>query len=358
MSEIFSYISPNDILVVDDYSISENIVHTFTDVSFRIEICPNFLNFHSPIAIVNNKIINISNKQLSFLVYKYIHFVGHQLASQMVSTYTNLKNIDEPIEIIEEHVFQFVDYESINGTSHSYDLMFYLLYIYKKYNLTSKLIVVHSNNKYYNHILKLIKDNYNIEYIYLNTNKNYIFKNYSCVRTYQNILFNEVKQFINDTLITTILDKYQNMEYYTSLIKLKINNTNNINRCNDSFDYTDKYRQYIINNNIYDLNTLDNEEHKIYLLNKATNIIISCTSGYYINICYYIVDYSNKNISVVFHTNNSFDLWMFQVQNNMIRQRMPSHFCAGIIDQVYNSIEFKGRIISNMSMINDIIQQL
>ena len=358
MNDIFSYISQNNVLVVDDYSNDEDIIHNFNNVCFRIELCPNFLNFHSPIATVNNKIINISNKQFSFLVYKYKHFVGAQLANQIVSTYNNLKNENDLVEVIDDPVFQFVDYESISGTGHSYDLMFYLLYIYKKYNMISKLLVVQSNNKYYNDTLKLIKDNYDIEYIYVSTNKNYMFKTYSCVRTYQNILFNEVKQFINNTLVNKILDKYQNIQYYTSLIKLKTNNSININRCGDSFDITDEYKQYIINNNIYDLNILDNEEYKIYLLNKATDIIVSCSSAYYINICYYVTNYINKNINVVFHSNNSPDLWTFNIQGELILQQMRSDCCAGITNQAYNSILFKGKIISNVHSINDILSQI
>jgi hypothetical protein len=130
MTDIYSYISPNNILVVDTYSNIEDNIYSFQDVSFRIELCPNFHNFHSPIATINNKIINISNRQLSFLSYKYIYYVGDKLAIQIQSTYNNLQS--ENYIYIDEPVFQFVDYDSVMGSGHMYDLMFYLIYIYKK----------------------------------------------------------------------------------------------------------------------------------------------------------------------------------------------------------------------------------
>ena len=129
MSEIYNYIPENNILVVDTYSNKDDVIYSFQDVLFRIE-CSTLYNFHSPIATVNNKIINISNKQFSFLLYKYVHFVGHDLAIQTKYTYDNLQKGD--CTYIDESVFQFLDYESISGTAHAYDLMFFLLYLYNK----------------------------------------------------------------------------------------------------------------------------------------------------------------------------------------------------------------------------------
>lgn len=356
MSEIHSYISPHNILVVDTYSNEEPLIHSFQDVSFRIEMCDNFYNFHSPMATVDNKIINISNKQLSFLLYKYHHFVGDELAIKMKNTYDNLQS--NTVEYINEEVFQFIDYESISGTGHAYDLMFYLLYMYKKNNVTCKLLVVNSPNKYYNILLKIISKYYNVEYIHVDLNTNYKFKTFYCTRTYQNILFNEVKDFINNTLIDKIIENYSIYNFYSYVSKLKYTNQNNINRCNDSFLLTDTYNCFLKKNNILDLNFIDDEEYKIYLLNKATNIIVSCSSSYYINICYYIKDYDNKHINVVFHSKNSCDLWTLSNINNKIHQHMPYIFTGDINNHMYNNISYNGSIISNINTIDEIINSL
>ena len=341
MSEIYNYIPENNILVVDTYSNKDDVIYSFQDVSFRIE-CSTLYNFHSPIATVNNKIINISNKQFSFLLYKYVHFVGHDLAIQTKYTYDNLQKGD--CTYIDESVFQFVDYDSISGTAHAYDLMFFLLYLYKKNNMACKLLVMKTENQYYNKLLNIISKYYDIEFLYIDINKNYIFKQYYCARTYQNIFFNEVKEFINNTLISKIMEKYNSFPLFSTVHKLKVFNIHNINRCIDSFVITDEYKEYLQKNNICDLNTIEDEEYKIYLLNKASNIVIGCTSVYYINICYYIQDYTTKYITVVCHPNNS-ESWMFHT-NDKIYQHMPHYYCANYMDQVYNNTSFNGKIIT------------
>jgi hypothetical protein len=353
MSEIFSYISQDNIYIVDDYTNHEDLLYNFQNIHFRIEFCPNFYNFYSPVALKDKKILNISNKLFSFLIYKYKHFVGSPLANQVVSTYNNLLNNHNFI-YVNEPVFQFIDYESISGTGHSYDLMFYLLFIYKQNNLTSKLLVVNSNNKYYNKTLNLIKKYYNIEYYYVDTDKNYVFENYSCTRTYQNIFFDKVKEFVNTTLIEPIINKYKNFESFKIISKIKYTNINNTNRCHDSFDLTQDFVDYLKINNICDLNFIEDEEYKIYLLNKAENIIINEGSSYYINICYYIKEHLNQNIYVIFHKNNSPDLWMFKNIHNKIYQCMPNYFCGELVDQVYNKINFYGNIISNIDSLFDV----
>ena len=123
---LYNYIAPSIILDVDNYN-GDVKVHTFNDVLFRTEVCENFYNFHTPIAVKDEKIISISNKQLSFLIHRYRHYIGDNYGQKLQQTYHNLINNREIITI-EEPVFHFFDYESISGTGHSYDLMFYLLY--------------------------------------------------------------------------------------------------------------------------------------------------------------------------------------------------------------------------------------
>jgi hypothetical protein len=358
MSEIFNYINYTDINHVDDYNTPQKI-HIFQDVKFRTHVT-SYLNFQTPIGINDNKIINITNKQLSFLVQKYIHFLGDEYANELKNTHNELKNNNIDF-VIEEEVFQFFDYESVNGTGHSYDLMFYLLYCYKINNLKVKLLVVESDNMYYNGTLNLIKNNFNIEYIFIKPNKTYLFKNFMCTRTYQNVFFNEVKEFINEYLINPIIKKYENIneKYYDKIIKLKYKDINVLNRLNSFFEKTENSISFFTKNNIYDLNNVDNnEELKIYLINKAKHIIITCTSAYYININYYLHDTKNVFITLISHKHEMHALDLFVKYNNVIKQQMFSHLCSNIMDQVYNNLSFNGEIIGNLENTEDLISKL
>lgn len=358
MSQIFNYINYDSINHVDDYN-NDVFIYNFCNVTFRTQIS-TYLNFYTPIGIYDNKIISLTNKQLSFLIKRYIHFLGHEYAIDLKNTYDNINSskIDE-ILIIDDDVFQFFDYESINGTGHSYDLMFYLLYNYKINNLSSKLLVVESDNKYYNPLLELIKKYFNIEYIFIKPNKTYLFKNFSCIRTYQNIFFNEVKNFININLIQPIIYKYEkiNEKYYDNIIKNKYQNSNSINRLNTTYIKTPLLDKFCFEKNIFDLNMVDdNEELKIYLLNKAKIIIINWGSIYYININYYLLNTENKFISLIIHKNIMEETVMTSKINDFyIKQNMPSSACANIMDQVYNNWYFNGEKIENIDNIDDYI---
>ena len=363
MSEIFNYINENDIIHVDNYNNSPPLIYNFSNVTFRTHIS-SYMNFCTPIGLYNNKIISLTNKQLSFLVQKYFHFIGNEYAKDLKNTYYEIQSTPSgDIITISEDVFQFFDYESANGTGHSYDLIFYLLYNYKINNLKSKLLVVESNNKYYNSILELIKIYFDIEYIYIKPYKTYLFKNFSCIRSYQNIFFNEVKEFVNINLIKPIIDKYEgiNEKYYNDIIKLKYKNPTNIDRGNTSFMKTPLFNKFCSKKKIFDLNNVDdndndNEELKIYLLNKAKIIRINWGSAYYININYYLFNAENKFISVIFHNNIMTESnFINKINASTLKQNMPSHYCANITEQVYNNWIFKGEKIENISDIDEYI---
>lgn len=355
MTEIYNYIPLHNILQVDDYNQVEK-VHHFTKVKFRIQKCDNFYNFHAPLALYNDKVISISNKQFSFLNEKYHHFVGDQLASVIKDTYVNLQT--PTCQIVTDPVFQFVDYESIGSTSHVYDLMFHLLYIFKKYNIEAKLLVCKSDNIHYNNLLELIKKYFNVNYFYVDLNTNYIFDIFYCSRTYQNILFHEVKDFINRELIDKVMVKYEGEKYYNTLSKLKYCDINNMNRLNNSFIKSEVFNNFLHNKNICDLNNINEEDYKIYLLNKSSNIIVSCTSPYDINICYYIKDILSKNINIIYHKSEDNYLWKFTINGDTIKQNIPSILCGNIINQQYNTIHFKGKLLSGITCPDEIIDKV
>ena len=359
MSQIFNYIDYNKINDVDDYE-GNVVVHNFKDVLFRTQFS-SFLNFQAQLGVIDDKkIINITNKQLSFLVKKYIHFLGDDYANDLKNTYNELISSTN-YETIEDDVFQFFDYDSVNGTGHSYDLMFYLLYIYKSNDLQCKLLVVESENKYYTSILNLIKTYFNVEYLFIKPNTNYLFKKFNCVRTYQNIFFHEVKEFINDNLINPIIKKYDNLNiyFYENIIKLKLNNANILNRDNDCFEINDMYLNFCIKNNIFNLNNIDdNEELKIYYINKAKTFIVQFSSIYYVNVNYYLSNTINKKIIVIIRRIHNNQPFIEKVEPNRLKQNMPGCFCGNITDQLYNNWQFNGELIDNIEIIDEVISRI
>ena len=354
MSKIFNYINHRDVNFVDNYE-GDIKVHTFSNTLFRTHQS-NCYNFQTQLGIHNNKIISLTNRQLSFFIQKYCHYLGDEYSSDLQQTYNYL--ITTPINeiiYINEPVFLFFDYEACCG-GHMYDLIFYLLYIYKKNNLTEKLLVIETKNVYYNNLLNLIKKYFNIEFFYIKPDISYCFCQFSCIRTYQNIFFNEVKEFINSQLILPIIKKFENQNepFYRSIIKIKTYK-NSIFKLGNEFEETEQFKEFLMQNKIFDLNIInDDEELKIYLINKCDNIIISWASTYYININYYLINSNNKFISLLFHKN--FNKNDFLINNNDIySQYMPLSVTGGINDNYYNSFTFKGEVIDNLININDLI---
>jgi hypothetical protein len=344
MSAIYNYIPSDKVLNVHNYN-QPNILHTYVNIKFRTQLSELY-GFQTPIACLEDKVVSISNKQLSFLVDVLHHFIGDIYGKCMQSTYTTIINSLENTLYIDDHVFQFFDYESVSGTGHSYDYMFYSLYIYRLHNMKCKFLVVESDNVYYNTILSLIKKHYNIEYIYIKPSVTYCFKSFSCVQSYQNILFHEVKEFINDTFIKPIINKYEliNSDYSTIVHKIKFSNQHNINRLNSAYIKTNEFDEVCRLYAIKDLNEVD-EEYKIYLLNKASTIYITWGSSYYININYYLLNTFNKTISVVFHSSIMAERTFLEETNAMIHQTMPLWATGSFRNQVYTSWKFNGEII-------------
>jgi hypothetical protein len=356
---IFNYIDSTNIIDIDDYNNESIHIYTFDNIKFRT-YNSNYFNFQTQLGIQSdNKIISITNKQFSYLIHKYIHFLGDQYANELKNNYEAIKN-ETDITIVEEEVFQFIDYDSVTSTGHSYDVLFFLLYHYKINNLTSKLLVVESNNQYYNSLLEMIKKYFNVEFYYIQEYKTYLFKTFFCCRTYQNILFDYVKTFINKNLIEPLINVYDNLNisYYERVLKIKYKSLHTMNRLNSCFENNETLKNFCNLKQIFDLNTIDdNEELKIYLLNKAKIIIVDWSSIYFININYYLLDSENKFISVIFHSNAMPDRCMINKIENICYQNMPYWACPICSNNVYNIWNFKGEIIDNITDINDFILQ-
>jgi len=342
MSQIYS-IFPRDIIhVCHDYSKEPQILR-FNTVKFRTEVSDAY-NFYIPVAVISNeKAISCSNRQLSFLPDAYGHYLGDSYANKLKETYINVLS-DTNLIYIDEPVFQFIDYEAISGTGHTYDLMFYLLYHFQKSNIKAKLVVCNSSNKYYNTTLNLIKKYYDVEYLYIDTSQSYVFTTYYCIQTYQNVFFHYIKEFINQTLIDPIMKYFEekNEPYFSNIYKIKYYNSDNIS--GGDFKRSILFDSFCTKYKFKDLESLD-EDYKIYLINKCNTMIICAGSMYYINVLYYVKDSSNKHISVVCHSSNpqTVNDCITPFENKWRHNLNPFH-CANITDQVYCTFTFNGDI--------------
>ena len=351
MNRIFSFIPEQAVRVVDTYTNPVN-VHSFKEMRFRTGVASMY-NFHTPIGIYESKIINITNKQLSFLISQYKHYVGDWYSQELASTYTSLRTLGQDIRIAEP-VFYFFDYECVNGWSHSFDCMYYLLYMYSVWKFNCKLLVVKSDNIHYNNTLTLIKNIFNVEYLFIEPNVNYIFSEFYCVRNYQNVFFHEVKEFVNTRLLQPIMVKYEGHPSFNTICKIKYKTKGNVNRLDTSFDRSETFDSSCKKQNITDISNLENEELKIYLLNKAVNIIVCWGSAYYININYYILDPSTKFISVLFHANIMSERKFLAVENKRVCQNLIGQ-SGDCVDQVYNTFQCTGEVIDNLNRLEDYV---
>jgi hypothetical protein len=363
MSQILNYISRNQIHCITDYNddyTKNNIVYTFDNVKFRTHNS-NYLNFYTPLGIYNDKVIDITNRQLSFLLHRLNHFLGDTYANELKKTYEALQiTNDSNTIIVQEEVFQFCDYDNISGTSHSFDLMFYLLYHYCLNNKKCKLLVIEDDNKYYNDFLQLIKNNFNVEYFFIRPNQTYLFRRFNCIRTFQNILFNEVKQFINLKLIQPIIQKYENNHtvFYEEVLKIKFNIKNNVN-INTGYEKTNQFIYFLEENkHMVDLNYVDNEELKIYLLNKANKIVLTWGSVFHINATYYLLNAENKHITIIYHPTVVCEKYFIKKmdENNLFRLNLPEIYST-FTNQYYNQFTFEGELLDNIEIIDEYIEK-
>ena len=124
-----------------------------------------------------------------------------------------------------------------------------------------------------------------------------------------------------------------------------IDNINSIT--NTTYIYTPLFQISCNKNDWYNLK-LEDTDYIIYLINKATNIIITWGSTFYININYYLLSSNNKFISLVFHPSVICERSFFRnIDNNMIEQDMPQSATSYMFrNQVYTTFKFNGEIIT------------
>ena len=344
IDKVCKYFDKTQILFTHKYQ-HDSEIKTFNNVRFRSQPVNNQLITN--IGLVNNLILNTTNKSFSWYSNKKM---GDELVDSTKDTYFNLIYNKEIDIVIDEPVFLFMDYESTTSTSHAYDLQFFLLYKYCNSDIKCKLLVVKSENKYYNKLLKLIKDNYDIEYLYIDTNVNYRFSTFYSIQSHYNIFFDYVKTFINETLIKKIMLKYssQNAPYYDNLCKIKYQNPDLFNMNNSNFKSTEEFANYCSSNNILNLDLVDDDEYRIYLLNMSKKVTISWGSNLIINIAYYMLDLSNKEIIIACNKGDHCEDYIKCIDTNTYKLCMPRWHTKGYMDGVYNNLIIKGHLLTGL----------
>jgi hypothetical protein len=349
MSSIFNFINKDEIDIQHNYSINPSM-KSFSNVYFRTSLSSS-QQFQIPIALSESKkYISISNKQLSFLPFHMRHFLGNQYALELKKQSLLLSQAEKNTFIcIEEPVFLFFDYESTCGSGHTYDLLFYLLYHFIKSGIKAKLLCVNleKENIWYKKLLSLIQSYYPVEYIFINEDINYNFKNFYAIQSYQNIFFPHVKEFIKETLITPIIQKFSNTDFPFSetVYKIKVKNSSNIND-SYNFELNSSVKNFLDSKKALNLDDYS-EEEKIYLLHKAKTIYCSWGSSWYINVCYYISDYSDKFFHCIFHetlAQTEYD-FISQIQETppLLKGNMPLWATHYSDKQIYTSLIVNGK---------------
>lgn len=355
MVSIYSLFPKSTIEVNDDYS-GPTQLHRLENILFQFGRCQE-MNFLTNIGIKDNKIQSILGKQFYYVPEKFGGGSGVLYSKDLFDVYTNIKSAEESaVEHIEDSVFYCIDYETGNGTGHMYDTFFYLLYFYKKNSLSCPFLIPDIQHHFFNSLCNLLTEYYGIRFIRCKANTTYKLKEVYCVRTYLNIFFPEVKEFINSTLIKQVLEKYKGLNSYDMIMRLKIQSTQDVVRKSSLFPSSDRIQGIRENNSILLIDENMPEDLKIFYINTAKNIVVCWGSIYYIYIDYYLASTYGKKIIVLFHKD------MMPERPSLISigsrhfQRMnhaPSH-----ISQVYNTLFFEGEIIDNLETLDSFLEDI
>lgn len=356
MVSIYTAFPRKAIEVNDNYS-GEILPQCLNNVRFRVEKSSEN-NFITSVGVCNGKAQSITNKQLHYVPEIIGGVSGHYYGKELYATYQNiLETSDENTIAISTPVFYFMDFESVQGTGHSHDLSFYLLYYYKKYNLSYPLLIPNTTQHYMNTLYKLLEDYYGVTFIRVDYNQTYQIDSLYCLRSYLNVFLKDVKEFINTTLIDPILEKFKDEPSHTLIGKIKINKSKIAHTVNlpTVFEETQMFSDFCESKQIFLFDDNLSEELKIYYLNKADYLLLGWGSIYYIYLDYYLRSTENKFISVLFHKNYMPER-RFLIQDNSIygyRQCTVDNN----IDNVYNMIKFKGEVIDNLESLDDYVNQ-
>ena len=280
------------ISIVDDYT-GDAKIHSLENVKFCYAPEGSSWTVH-PVAVHDNKIVNISHKCLSYFSIINPPYTHGELLIRNV--YNHLQTPGD-FEVVEEPVFQFFDcfpYAPV----HNLDDMYNLLYLHQKNNLNCKLLVPDTDNFYFNQSLFSLAKHFGLQYMKLKPTVKYLFKDFKCARQYHWAQSDALK-WLYENYIKKICREYEGYPTHDNISILKIAHKTNASTV-DVFQMTDSYEKLEKEKNVFNVNTLrDDLEYKIYVVNNAKNIIASFESPYKVNIHKHCYDTSNKKFMVI-----------------------------------------------------------
>ena len=360
MHPVYRFIPVEKVMFVDNYSQPEKSM-TFSNIFFRTTVSRR-LKWQTNLAVQmeDRRIINTSNKMFSFFSIVQLNPQFEDYHEDLAKNYSSiLHESSEKVIIIEEPVYQFFDYESVCGAGHSYDVSFHLLYRYFADGHTCKLLIPESDNMYFQRMINLIKDEFHVQFYVIQPGVTYFCKQFTCVRQYQNVFFREVKDFINMRLINPIVKRFEEKKtpYHDIVAKIKFHKNSFIYCQKEVFAKTQKYNELCESKKLLDMDEGFTEQEKIFYLNKASTILVSWGSTFYINIHYYVADIQTKFVSILFHKEKMAEQCYIQTTSpGFIVHSLHSN-SGSITDHIYDSFTFRGEIIDNLDSIDDYLLQ-
>lgn len=339
--------------VNDDYS-GDIKIHCIENCLFHVSVSSE-LHFLTNVATVDGKIQSISNKQFYYLPEKLNASCGRLYLEDLKQSYlTILETPKNTIPHIPTPLFYFMDYESVNGTVHSYDILFYLMYVYKKSGLTCPLLIPKSTNVYFQNAKAMFEKYYDVCFYEIEMNQVYSFSKIFFVRTYLNTFFIEVKSFINETLIDPILEAHKDVPFYDTVARVKMKPKEQVFTIQSVFEESDIFSSFCKEHSIFLMPEDLSEELKIYYINKAKYSIITWGSIFYIFIDYYRKSTEDLYVSVIFHKHMMSQRCFIQTFPQYHRQIM--YLCDQSVAQVYNTLHFRGEIIEDLDSLDAFVQ--
>lgn len=351
-----------DVWIADDYT-GPIQTYTFNDVLFAYD-CYDQYNWLIPMAIKENKVINITNKKFSF---HPIEMKSHDSRYRNAAE-TLFQSIpkDSPTNIVDVSgaVFQFFDYESSTSTSHSVDFLTHALYFYFQGNHSpAKLLIPATAHASCIRFLDLLKRWFPISYFVVQPPVWYRFQHFSCVRSYLNVHLPEVKGFFTRNLLEPIVQSCSVLPSPQIVARIK-RATPGTQTPGSAFPPSESFAAFCKKYEILELDDEIPEELKIYYLNKADCIYVSWGSIYYIYINYYLISAKTKQIGVLFHTSMMGER-QFLLANDSpiysdglgIYHQCIAHNCGSLTDQLYNLFSFQGEVLHNLESLDEVVKK-
>ena len=343
---VFPELLKDKIISIDNYR-NKQIIYKLNNIKYKLKYNPKDQKNYivSCLGIdSDNKIISITNKYLSYL--SIINFVPfNEDIENLTIIYNELVN-DNTEETIEEDVFLFIDCFAY-AAFHNLDDIYNTLYIYKKNNMKCKLLVIKTTNFFYNQSLISLNKYFKIDYIFLDFNKNYLFKNLYITRQYC-FLQKETKQFIDNEYLRKIINNYKGKPFFENIALIKYVDPTNISTW-DTFDKSEKFFEFCKKHTIVDINInyKNDLEYKIYLINKAKKIIVNYHTIFNVNIYKHCIDLSNKEIFVI------------NGGNRQTIQNIDFEF-EKIGDNLYNTYgrPMRGEVFNDIKTLDEVVDKL